>query len=93
MSWIPALSNLLVLPQSLKCLPTASNGLKVVLLVKPESAIPNATIIAGPVWVQDWPTQGSGGKLLFSDVKANRMYQWSDADGLSVFQENSGCWC
>lgn len=38
----------------------------------------------GPAWVK------SGGFLLFNDVPANRMYRWSDADGLSAFLEPSG---
>ncbi|HEY0149086.1 MAG TPA: SMP-30/gluconolactonase/LRE family protein [Allosphingosinicella sp.] len=38
----------------------------------------------GPVWVRE------GGYLLLSDVPANRMYRWSDADGLSVFLDPSG---
>jgi gluconolactonase len=38
----------------------------------------------GPVWIAD------GGYLLFSDVPANRMYRWSEKDGLSVFLEPSG---
>jgi gluconolactonase len=39
----------------------------------------------GPVWVPD-----DGGYLLLSDVPANRMYRWSEADGLSIFLEPSG---
>jgi gluconolactonase len=38
----------------------------------------------GPVWIRD------GGYLLFSDVPANRIYRWSEADGLSIFLEPSG---
>jgi gluconolactonase len=38
----------------------------------------------GPVWVRE------GKYLLFSDVPANRIYRWSEADGLSVFLEPSG---
>ena len=38
----------------------------------------------GPVWI------GAGGYLLFSDVPANRMYRWSEADGVSVFLDPSG---
>jgi len=38
----------------------------------------------GPAWVRD------GGYLLFSDVPKNRMYRWSQRDGLSVFLEPSG---
>lgn len=41
----------------------------------------------GPVYVDG----GSGsGHLLFSDPNANRIYRYSDADGLSVFREASG---
>ena len=38
----------------------------------------------GPVWIAD------GGYLLFSDVPANRIYLWSEDEGLSVFREPSG---
>jgi gluconolactonase len=38
----------------------------------------------GPVWV------AAGGYLLFSDVPANKMYRWSEADGVSVFLDPSG---
>jgi gluconolactonase len=38
----------------------------------------------GPVWVAD------GGYLLFSDVPENRIYRWSEADGVSVFLDPSG---
>jgi gluconolactonase len=38
----------------------------------------------GPVWIKD------GGYLLFSDVPANRMYRWSEADGVSLFLDPSG---
>ena len=38
----------------------------------------------GPVWIP------SGDYLLFSDVPANKMYRWSEADGLSVFLDPSG---
>ena len=38
----------------------------------------------GPVWVR------GGGYLLFSDVPENRMYRWSEADGVSVFLDPSG---
>ncbi|HEX8527408.1 SMP-30/gluconolactonase/LRE family protein [Allosphingosinicella sp.] len=39
----------------------------------------------GPVWIPE-----DGGYLLLSDVPANRIYRWSEADGLSVFLEPSG---
>lgn len=38
----------------------------------------------GPVWVEE------GGYLLFSDVPGNRMYRWSQDQGLSVFLDPSG---
>ncbi len=38
----------------------------------------------GPVWVKD------GGYLVFSDVPANIMYRWSEADGATVFLKPSG---
>ena len=38
----------------------------------------------GPVWIAD------GGYLLLSDVPANKMYRWSQDDGLSVFLDPSG---
>src|SRR3712207_2519821 len=38
----------------------------------------------GPVWIEE------GRYLLLSDVPANRMYRWSERDGLSVFLEPSG---
>lgn len=38
----------------------------------------------GPAWVKD------GGYLLFTDVPKNRIYRWSEQDGLSVFLEPSG---
>ena len=38
----------------------------------------------GPVWVRE------GRYLLLSDVPANKMYRWSEEDGLSVFLDPSG---
>lgn len=38
----------------------------------------------GPAWIRD------GGYLLFNDPPENRMYRWSQADGLSLFLEPSG---
>jgi gluconolactonase len=38
----------------------------------------------GPVWIEE------DDYLLFSDVPANKMYRWSEADGLSVFVDPSG---
>ncbi|HET9429323.1 MAG TPA: SMP-30/gluconolactonase/LRE family protein, partial [Allosphingosinicella sp.] len=38
----------------------------------------------GPVWIDE------GRYLLLSDVPANKMYRWSEADGLSVFLDPSG---
>ncbi len=39
--------------------------------------------IEGPIWLPE-------GYLLFSDPNANRIYRYSDADGLSIFREHSG---
>src|SRR5262245_33979911 len=41
----------------------------------------------GPIWVRQ---EGTPGHLLFSDPNANRIYQYSDEEGLSVFREQSG---
>ncbi|TFI59146.1 SMP-30/gluconolactonase/LRE family protein [Sphingomonas parva] len=38
----------------------------------------------GPVWIRD------GAYLLLSDVPGNKMYRWSEEDGLSVFLDPSG---
>jgi gluconolactonase len=38
----------------------------------------------GPAWIRD------GGYLLFTDVPENKLYRWSEQDGLSVFLEPSG---
>lgn len=38
----------------------------------------------GPVWIRE------GRYLLLSDVPANKMYRWSEQDGLSVFLDPSG---
>ncbi len=38
----------------------------------------------GPVWLKDERA------LLFSDIPEDRIYRWSEADGLSVFREPSG---
>lgn len=38
----------------------------------------------GPVWIEN------GDYLLFSDVPANRIYRWSEKDGISVFLDPSG---
>lgn len=39
----------------------------------------------GPCWIDT-----NGGYLLFSDIDANKVYQWSEAGGLSEFIANSG---
>ena len=41
----------------------------------------------GPVWVQ--PAQGEG-FVLFSDIPPNKIYKWSEADGLEDFLQPSG---
>ncbi|MBL7112225.1 MAG: SMP-30/gluconolactonase/LRE family protein [Bacteroidales bacterium] len=38
--------------------------------------------LEGPVWMD--------GKILFSDIPANKVYQWTEEDGSSVFLEPSG---
>lgn len=38
----------------------------------------------GPVWI------GGGDYLLFSDVPANKMYRWSETEGVSIFLDPSG---
>jgi gluconolactonase len=43
--------------------------------------------IEGPIWVA---RAGEPGRLLFSDPNANRIYAYSDEEGLSVFRERSG---
>jgi gluconolactonase len=57
-------------------------------LIAPETRIDllaeGFTWTEGPVWIRD------GGFLLFSDVPANRMYRWSDAEGTRLFLEPSG---
>lgn len=42
----------------------------------------------GPAWIVDG--DGGGGYLLFTDVPENKLYRWSEQDGLSVFLEPSG---
>ncbi len=42
----------------------------------------------GPVWMTG--DDGDGGYLLFTDVPENKLYRWSQADGLMVFLEPSG---
>jgi gluconolactonase len=38
----------------------------------------------GPVW------NASDASLLFSDIPANRIYKWSEDEGVTVFREPSG---
>ena len=58
------------------------------LLIPPDAPIEKLangfTWSEGPVWIRE------GGYLLLSDVPANRMYRWSQRDGLSVFLDPSG---
>jgi gluconolactonase len=42
----------------------------------------------GPAWIADG--DDGGGYLLFTDVPDNKLYRWSEQDGLSVFLEPSG---
>ncbi len=43
--------------------------------------------IEGPVWIR---TAVDDGHLLFSDPNANRIYRYSEQDGLAVFRDRSG---
>jgi len=42
------------------------------------------TLTEGPVW------NASESYLLFSDIPADRIYKWSDNDGVTIFREPSG---
>ncbi len=42
------------------------------------------TWVEGPVWHKQ------GGYLLFSDIPANAVYQWTPGEGMKVFLKNSG---
>ncbi|MEZ0470755.1 SMP-30/gluconolactonase/LRE family protein [Luteimonas salinilitoris] len=42
----------------------------------------------GPAWIPDGDRDS--GYLLFTDVPENKLYRWSEADGLSVFLDPSG---
>lgn len=57
-------------------------------LIAPEAKIERLaegfTWSEGPVWIDEQDC------LLLSDVPANKMYRWSEGDGLSVFLEPSG---
>jgi len=45
----------------------------------------------GPVWLPKTERQpGGGGFVVFSDVPRNKIYQWKEGAGLSVFLEPSG---
>jgi gluconolactonase len=61
------------------------DGFKRVLL--PDSSLEKLTSPAiwaeGPVWLPD------GDMVVFSDVKGNRMFSWSDRKGLEVFRQPS----
>jgi len=43
----------------------------------------------GPVWMPD-PSSEAGGRILFSDVPQNTIYQWEEGRGLSIFLKPSG---
>lgn len=47
------------------------------------TVIPDCRFTEGPVW-------NSEGYYLFSDITANRIYRWSEADSRTVFAEKSG---
>jgi gluconolactonase len=48
------------------------------------------TIADGFTWVEGPVWHKQGGYLLFSDIPANRVYQWRQGEGTKVFLENSG---
>lgn len=47
-------------------------------------------IISGPHQFTEGPYWHPGGYLLFSDIPANRVYKWTEAEGTEVFLEPSG---
>jgi len=47
-------------------------------------------IIAGPLEFTEGPYWHPDGYLLFSDIPANRVYRWSETEGLDVYLEPSG---
>lgn len=47
-------------------------------------------IIAGPFEFTEGPYWHQEGYLLFSDIPANRVYRWSDQEGVDVYLEPSG---
>lgn len=47
-------------------------------------------IVAGPLEFTEGPYWHPDGYLLFSDIPANRVYRWSEMDGLDVYLEPSG---
>ncbi|HET9426722.1 MAG TPA: SMP-30/gluconolactonase/LRE family protein [Allosphingosinicella sp.] len=57
-------------------------------LIDPQAPI--ATLAGGFIWAEGPVWIDEGRYLLLSDVPANRMYRWSEADGLSVFLDPSG---
>jgi len=51
--------------------------------VEPEKIAESFDFTEGPYWHPD-------GFLIFSDIPANKVYKWSESDGLDVFLEPSG---
>jgi len=49
----------------------------------PERLATNFQFTEGPIWLAD-------GSLLFSDIPANRIYRWTEADGAEVWREPTG---
>ncbi len=49
-----------------------------------ESLATDFQFTEGPVW------NASGAFLLFSDIRANRIYKWSPTNGVTIFREPSG---
>lgn len=47
-------------------------------------------VIAGPFDFTEGPYWHSDGYLIFSDIPANRVYRWSETEGVDVYVEPSG---
>jgi len=48
------------------------------------------TVVDGRMWVEGPVWDRRGGFMLFSDVPANSIFRWKEADGLSLFLKPSG---
>lgn len=64
----------------------ATAGESISLLIEGEAP----AIISGPHQFTEGPYWHPDGFLLFSDIPANRVYRWSEADSTGIFLEPSG---